>query len=295
MRTPSASLLVVVFVFASPAFAQKATPGTKAPVCSGDWGPGTEGMTVEDKANRLFRKLLDGAKGGVSVAGKEIKYDRNPELVVDLKNPVIGGSPAAAFGAGYGLNSPGKTIGGKDHSARDLVYTTYALYEMCDQPEATIFVAHEIGHLALGHAAKMDAAQKRIVSEQYDKWEAQAAVIPGESTADNVKRFFKEAAPAIAAAMQPVQAPLEQEADVYGRELSLKIGIPVDVPERAFLRAQDWLWGWKLDMADEGHGGTVHQRAVESAEWAKRKRAEKKQLEDSRRHQECALKGMSCP
>lgn len=294
MRTPSALLLALLGAFASPVAAQQATPGTKAPVCSGDWGPGAEGMTLEDKARRLFSRLLNGAKGEIVVGGKKVKYDKNPELVVDLQHNVIAGSPAAAFSAGLGMNAPGKNaIDGKDHSARDLVYTTNALYEMCDQPEATIFVAHEIGHLALGHAAILEAKKGEIIDRLFGEWSATHTVPSDPKVA--VRQFFADYGSKIVEELQPVQAPLEKEADEYGRELSLKIGIPVNTAENAFLRAQDWLWGMKLDMSDKGHGGTVHDRAVKSAEWAAQIRVQMQHAADAARRAKCAEQGMSCP
>jgi hypothetical protein len=91
-----------------------------------------------------------------------------------------------------------------------------------------------------------------------------------------------------------IQAPMEEEADAYGRELAARAKIPAGKAESAFARAQDWLWVYKLEMEDKAHGGSVEQRRKESAIWAAawEKTQEKKKTEERRK--KCAAEGQSC-
>ena len=283
MRYPSlilaGSLLLVVS-----ASAQKAPPGTSAPHSSGDWGP--DEAALRAKANAIAAKLLAVAKEGVDVDGKKVVYARTPDFVIDLRFVAIGGSPAAAFSAGLGLNSPGRTIGGVNHSASDLIYTTNALYTMADQPEAAVFIAHEIGHLAFEHAKKLENEKKAIIDKLYGEWEVRNTIPDDESATVTASRFFKDSADKVQAAMNPIQQPLEDQADRYGRALALKAGYPAEAAVTSFQRAQDWLWALKLDLADPNHAGSVADRAEKSKKWIAEQKA-------ASRRAKCASEGMS--
>lgn len=294
MRTPSALLVAALLLAAATAIAQqKAAPGTATPHSSGDWG--RDEAALRANANTIVAKLLDAARGGVAVEGKTVTYARTPDFVIDLGNVVIGGSPAAAFSAGLGMNAPGKTIGGVNHSANDLIYTTNALYTMADQPEAAMFIAHEIGHLAYGHADKLEKQKSAIIERLYGEWETTHTVPDGEATDATVGRFFKDSAGKIQEALNPVQQPLEDDADKYGRALAVKAGFPGEATVSSFQRAQDWLWALKLDMADANHAGTVADRAAKNAKWVADERAAAERSATAKRRAEAAAKGMSVP
>lgn len=293
MRTPSTVLMAVLLLgAASAASAATATPGTKSPHSSGDWGPDEAGLRA--KANAIMAKLLVTAREGVDVGGKKVPYAKTPDFVIDLRNHVIAGSPAAAFSAGLGMNSPGRTIGNVDHSANDVVYTTQALYEIADQTEAAVFIAHEIGHLALGHAAKIEKEKARLIDKLYGEWETANTIPDGEPTSVTVQRFFKDAAPKLQAALSPFQAPLEEEADVYARALASKAGYPGEATVTSFQRAQDWLWALKLEMSDPSHAGTVADRAAKSSKWLADQKAAQERTATALRRAKCAAEGTSC-
>lgn len=291
MGFPSASCLALLLLAAS-VHAAPAAPGTKTPHSSGDWGK--DEAALRANANAIFAKLLVAARPGVDVDGRTVPYDKLPDFVIDLNNLVIGGSPAAAFSAGMGMNSRGKTIGGVDHSANDLVYTTSALYTMSEQPEAAMFLAHELGHLALGHAAKLEKAKKDVIDKLFTEWEATHSVPDGEEAAVTVKRFFKDFSGKIQAALNPIQAPLEDEADRYARVLAVKAGYPADAAVSSFLRAQDWLSALGMEMDDPNHSGTVADRAAKNAKWVEAGKAAKERAETATRRAKCASEGMSC-
>lgn len=290
MRFPSA--LFAVLLFASPAPAAPAAAGTPTPHSSGDWG--RDEAALRANANAIAAKLLIAAKEGVEVDGKRVAYARLPDFVIDLRSVVIGGSPAAAFSAGIGMNSPGKGIGGVDHSANDLVYTTNALYTMADQPEAAMFLAHEIGHLALGHAAKLEKAKKEIIDKLFTEWEQTNTVPDGEASAVTVNRFFRDSGGKIQAALNPIQQPMEDEADKYGRALAVKAGYPGEASVSSFRRAQDWLWALKLDLDDPNHAGSVADRAAKNAKWLDDQKAAKERSATALRRSKCAAEGTSC-
>jgi len=294
MSAPSLlSLAAVLALCAAPAFAAPATPGTKTPHSSGDWGKDEASLRAE--AAKIFRTLVDRAHEGVLVGGTTIQYALEPVLEIDLNNMVIGGSPAAAFSAGRGLNSVGRTIGGKDHSAHDLVYTTNALYTMADRPEAGVFLAHELGHLARGHAKKIDDAKKELVDRLFTEWSDENPESAALDADASVKAFFKAKSAKLEQELIKVQSPLEKEADEYGRELAVKAGIKADASVSAFERAQDWMWALKLDMADAAHGGTVADRAAQNAKWAADRRAALERAETAKRRALGASQGMSVP
>ncbi len=293
MRTPSTVLMAAaVLLLASAASAAPANPGTKTPHSSGDWGPDEAGLRA--KANAIMAKLLLTAREGVDVAGKPVVYAKVPDFVIDLNNHVIAGSPAAAFSAGLGMNTPGRAIGGVDHSANDLVYTTQALYEMADRHEAAVFIAHEIGHLALGHAAKLEKEKARLIDKLYGEWEAVNTVPADEPTSVTVKRFFQDSAPKLRAALNPIQQPMEDEADKYGRALALKAGYPGEASVTSFQRAQDWLWALKLELDDPSHAGTVADRAAKSRRWLADQKAAQERAAAASRRAKCAAEGTSC-
>lgn len=269
-----------------------ATPGTSAPHSSGDWGP--DEAALRARANAIMAKLLAAAREGVDVGGKKVPYAKLPDFVIDLHNAVIAGSPAAAFSAGMGMNSPGRTIGGVDHSANDLVYTTSALYTMADQPEAAMFIAHEIGHLALGHAEKLEKEKSRLIDKLYTEWETVNTIPDGEPTNVTVQRFFKDSAPKLQAALNPIQQPLEDDADKYGRALAVKAGYPGEAGVTSFQRAQDWLWALKLDLDDPNHAGSVADRARKNAQWLAEEKAAKERAATALRRAKCAAEGTSC-
>lgn len=293
MSCPSAFLPALAFVLmAASASAGPSPAGTRSPHSSGDWG--ADEAALRGSAKGIFAKLLMTAREGVELDGKKVSYARMPDFVIDLGNVVIGGSPAAAFSAGIGMNSPGKTIGGVDHSANDLVYTTNALYTMSDQPEAAMFLAHEIGHLALGHAEKLDKAKKEVVDKAFGEWETTHSVPDGEPAAVTVNRFFKDSAGKIQAALNPIQQPMEDEADKYGRVLAAKAGYPAEASVSSFLRAQDWLWALKLDLEDPNHAGSVADRAAKNAKWVEDQKAAQERSATALRRAKCAAEGMSC-
>lgn len=299
MRTPSVLTLVVLLGAASPAFAQtatpakEATPATKNLVCSGDWGTGADGQTLDDKIQKIFRGLVAEAHKGVVVNGKTVVYIENPKLVVDLRYATLGGSPAVAFAKGLGLNAPGRTIGGTDYSGTDLVYTTNALYEMCDRDHAAVFLAHELGHLAYDHAKQLEEIKKKLFSESYDKWAVTHTIPDDEPTDVTVKRFAKDSEADIMKALGEKQIPLEQQADEYGRELAVKTGVQDTKVAEAFARAQDWLWATKATLEDNAHK-TVDQRRADSADWAAKRKKAAQDAADAARRAGCAAKGMSC-
>lgn len=294
MRSAATILMAAVLLLgaASASSAATAAPGTQTPHSSGDWGPDEAGLRA--KANAVTAKLLLAAREGVDIGGKKVSYAKTPDFVIDLNNHVIAGSPAAAFSAGLGMNTAGRTIGGVDHSANDLVYTTQALYEMADQNEAAVFIAHEIGHLALGHAAKIEKEKARLIDKLYGEWEIVNTVPDGEPTSVTVQRFFKDAAPKLQAALSPVQAPLEEEADAYGRALAVKAGYPGEASVASFQRAQDWLWALKLEMSDPSHAGTVADRAAKSHKWLADQKAAQERAAAASRRAKCAAEGTSC-
>lgn len=294
MRPLSTFLMAAVLLLgaASTAPAAPAAPGTKTPHSSGDWGPDAAGLRA--KANAIMAKLMAAAHEGVDIAGKKVPYAKTPDFVIDLNNHVIAGSPAAAFSAGLGMNSPGRSIGGVDHSANDLVYTTQALYEMADQHEAAVFIAHEIGHLALGHAAKLEKEKARLIDKLYGEWETVNTIPDGEPASVTVQRFFKDSAPKLQAALSPIQAPLEEEADGYARALASKAGYPGEGSVTSFQRAQDWLWALKLEMSDPSHGGTVADRAAKSSKWLADQKAAQERAAAASRRAKCAAEGTSC-
>ena len=299
MATPSIRLpaALAVLLCAASASAQKpgpnaAPPGTAAPHSSGDWGP-DEGALRNKTADIVF-KLLQTAKDGVEVDGKKVVYAKTPDMVVDLNNTVIGGSPAAAFSAGLGMNSPGRTIGGKDHSANDLIYLTNALYTMADQPEAAMFIAHEIGHLANGDAKTLEEKKKDIISKMFDEWTVVNSVPDGEPSSVTVNRFFKDSGAKVQEKLNPIQQPLEDAADRYGRALAVKAGYPVEASVSSFQRAQDWLWALKLDLTDPNHAGSVADRAKKNAQWAAETKAAKERAAAATRRAKCASEGTSC-
>jgi hypothetical protein len=283
----------VLLLSAGPALAQqKAAPGTAAPHSSGDWGP--DEAALRAKANAIVANLIRTAKGGVDVEGKNVAYAREPDFVIDLNNAVIGGSPAAAFTAGLGMNSPGRTIGGVNHSGNDLIYTTNALYTMADQPEAAMFIAHEIGHLAYGHAAKLEKAKAAIIDRLYGEWETANTIPDGEPSNVTVSRFFKASGDKIQAALNPIQQPLEDDADKYGRALAVKAGYPEGASVSSFQRAQDWLWALKLDLGDPNHAGTVADRAAKNAVWVADQKTARERTGILMRRAKCAAEGTSC-
>lgn len=295
MNAPAAPRLafaLLLLAAAAGAAPTPAAPGTSTPHSSGDWGPDEAALRV--KANAIMAKLLAAARGGVDVGGKKASYARVPDFVIDLRNAVIAGSPAAAFSAGLGMNAPGRTIGGADHSANDLVYTTSALYTMADQPEAAMFIAHEIGHLALGHAEKLEKEKSRLIDKLYTEWEAANTVPADEPTNATVQRFFKDAAPKLQAALNPLQQPLEDDADKYGRALAVKAGYPAEAGVTSFQRAQDWLWALKLDLDDPNHAGSVADRAAKNAKWLAEEKAAKERAATALRRAKCAAEGTSC-
>lgn len=293
MSNPSLLGFALAFALsAAAAAADTAHPGTRTPHSSGDWG--ADEAALRANANTIFARLLTASREGIDVDGKKVVYARSPDFVIDLKNVVIGGSPAAAFGAGSGMNSPGKTIGGVDHSGNDLVYTTSALYTMSDQPEAAMFLAHEIGHLALGHAGKLEKAKKELIDKLYSEWEATHTVPDGEAVERTVNRFFKDYEGKIQAELNPIQQPLEDEADKYGRELALKAKFPKEAAVSSFLRAQDWLWALKLQLADPNHAGSVADRAAKNAKWVDAQKAAQERSATALRRAKCATEGISC-
>jgi hypothetical protein len=294
MSAPSAPILVLLLLAAAsvPAAPTPAAPGTQTPHSSGDWGKSEAELRA--KANDIAAKLLISARDGVDVDGKKVAYARLPDFVIDLNNAVIGGSPAAAFSAGMGMNSPGRSIGGVDHSANDLIYTTNALYTMADQPEAAMFIAHEIGHLALGHAEKLEKEKSRLIDKLYSEWEAVNTVPDGEPSSVTVKRFFKDSAPKLQAALNPIQQPMEDDADKYGRALAVKAGYPGGATVSSFQRAQDWLWALKLDLDDPNHSGSVADRAAKNAKWLDEQRAAKERSATALRRAKCSAEGTSC-
>lgn len=294
MRPLSTILMASVLLLGSaPSVpAAPADPATQTPHSSGDWGPDEAGLRA--KANAITGKLLVAAREGVELAGKKVPYQKTPDFVIDLNNHVIAGSPAAAFSAGLGMNSAGRTIGGVDHSANDLVYTTQALYEMADQQEAAVFIAHEIGHLALGHAAKIEKEKARLIDKLYGEWETVNTIPDGEPTSVTVQRFFKDSAPKLQAALSPIQAPMEEEADAYARALASKAGFPGEATVTSFQRAQDWLWALKLEMSDPNHGGTVADRAAKSSKWVADQKAAQERAAAASRRAKCAAEGTSC-
>lgn len=302
MRNPSNVLMAALLAAAVPAFPQPATPGTSSPHSSGDWGKTAE--ENDGNARRIVKRLLDEAKLEVYFVANyrngtnkdfKVAYTKTPDFEVDFDNKLVGGSPAAAFGAGLGLNSPGsKYFKGVDHSGNDLIYSTQALYEMADQAEAAVFLAHEIGHLALGHPKKLEQEKARIAGEEYDKWEVSHTVSDAEAPESKVRRFMQDSKQAIQDRLAAVQAPMEEEADAYGRELSVRAKFPAAAAEKAFARAQDWLWVYKLEMEDKAHGASVKQRAKESAVWAAAyEKAQEKKKTEARRAK-CASEGQSC-
>ncbi|MBI5246142.1 MAG: hypothetical protein HY923_03100 [Elusimicrobia bacterium] len=305
MRNPSLAFLAAAFLAAS-ASAQTATPGTASPHSSGDWGTaGTEG--VSKKAKAIMAKLLAKAKdelvftvvynrgkAGEKTATLKSAYGKTPDFEVDLNNIVIGGSPAAAFSAGIGMNAPGRKFNGVDHSGNDLIYSTQALYEMGDQNHAAVFLAHELGHLALGHAKKLDDKKKALIGPLYDEWAVRNTVPDDEPTDVTTKRFFKDMAPKLQELLAKEQAPMEEEADAYGRALAQKAEFPDTSGEAGFQRAQDWLWAHKLEMSDPNHGGSVADRAKESAKWAADQQAAKERAAAASRRAKCATEGTSC-
>lgn len=288
----AAALLVLSAASGALAAPTPATPGTQSPHSSGDWGK--DEADLRARANAIMGKLLASAREGVEVEGKKVPYAKLPDFVIDLRNAVIAGSPAAAFSAGMGMNSPGRTIGGVDHSANDLVYTTSALYTMADQPEAAMFIAHEIGHLALGHAEKLEKEKSRLIDKLYTEWEATNTVPDGEPTNVTVQRFFKDSAPKLQAALNPIQQPMEDDADKYGRALAVKAGYPGGATVTSFQRAQDWLWALKLDLDDPNHSGSVADRARKNAKWLADEKAAKERAATASRRAKCAAEGTSC-
>jgi hypothetical protein len=294
MRTPSAFIAAALLCLpAAAAYAQPAVPGTSTPRSSGDWGP--DEAALRAKTSAIVAKLLAAAAAGVAVEGKTISYSKVPDLVIDLNNIVIGGSPAAAFSAGIGMNAPGRTIGGASHSANDLIYTTSALYTMADQPEAAMFIAHEVGHLAYGHAEKLEKRKKEIIERLYGEWEVSHSVPDGEASSVTVNRFFKDSAAKIQAELNPIQQPMEDDADKYGRALAVKAGYPGGAAVSSFQRAQDWLWALKLDLGDPNHAGTVADRAAKNSKWLADERAATERAATATRRAEAAAKGMSVP
>lgn len=298
MSAPSIPRLAALFLVLSAAAAAAvaapppATPGTRSPHSSGDWGK--DEADLRARANGIMGKLLASAREGVELEGKKIPYAKLPDFVIDLNNSVIVGSPAAAFSAGMGMNSPGRTIGGVDHSANDLVYTTNALYTMADQPEAAMFIAHEIGHLALGHAERLEKEKSRLIDKLFTEWETTNTVPDGEPTTVTVQRFFKDSAPKLQAALNPIQQPLEDDADKYGRALAVKAGYPGGATVTSFQRAQDWLWALKLDLDDPNHSGSVADRARKNAKWLADEKASKERAATASRRAKCAAEGTSC-
>jgi hypothetical protein len=295
MNTPSVARLALacaLLPLALPAFAGSAVPGTSAPHSSGDWG--RDEAALRANANGIVAKLIAAAREGVDVDGKKVAYAKLPDFVIDLNNVVIGGSPAAAFSAGVGMNAPGRTIGGVNHSANDLVYTTNALYTMADQDEAAMFIAHEIGHLAYGHAEKLEKEKSKVVEKLYGEWETVNTIPDGEPTNVTVNRFFKDSAGKIQSALNPIQQPLEDDADKYGRALAVKAGFPGGAAVSSFQRAQDWLWALKLDLADPNHAGSVADRAAKNAKWLEEQKAAKERAATALRRSKCAAEGTSC-
>lgn len=292
--TPSIILVLSLAALgAAPALGGEPAPaGTKTPHSSGDWG--RDEAELRAGAKEIIARLLVSAQSGVEVDGKTVSYAKRPDFVIDLNNAVIGGSPAAAFSAGLGMNSPGRTIGGVDHSANDLVYTTNALYTMADRPEAAMFLAHEIGHLALGHAKKLEKEKSAIIDRLFGEWEASNTVPEGEATSATVNRFFRDYAAKIQAALNPIQQPLEDEADRYGRALAVKAGYPGEASVTSFQRAQDWLWALKLDLADPNHAGSVADRAAKNEKWLAAEKAAKERAATALRRSKCASEGTSC-
>ena len=289
MRTPSVLPAALLLALASSAFAQKAvpaTPGTAAPQCSGGWG--ADEAALRQTASALFAKLIDQSHTGVTVDGKKIDYAKNPTFKVDLNHAVIGGSPAAAFQAGVGLNKTG------DFSGSDLVYAGSALFEMCDPSEAAMFLAHEIGHLAYGHPKAMEDKKLVIVDRLYGEWETSHTIPAGEASSVTVNRFFKDTSDKLTKELSPLQQPMEDDADKYGLALSVQAGYPADAAVNSFRRAQDWLWALKLDMSDPNHPGTVADRAKQTAERVAADRAAAQRAADVTRRAACASGGMSC-
>lgn len=301
MRTPSALvlLLVAASAFAQPAKSAPADPGTATPHSSGEWGP--DEAALRRKASELFLKLLDESRKGVQVGGAKVVYTKNPAFKVDLERSVIGGSPAAAFEAGVGLNKNGP------FSGSDLVYAGAALFEMVDPNEAAMFIAHEIGHLAYGHPKKLEDQKMAIVDRLYNEWDAAnreailrinadpAYTTGAQRTAATVKLFFKDSAPKLQGELNPIQQPMEDEADKYGRALAVQAGYPADATVTSFRRAQDWLWALKLEMSDPNHAGTVADRAAKNAAWVADERAAKERAETASRRAKAAAQGMSVP
>ncbi|UPT75961.1 MAG: M48 family metallopeptidase [Elusimicrobiota bacterium] len=292
------SLLALTLLLAAPpAFSQPqktpATPGTRTPHSSGDWGP--DEAALRQNAKVIFARLIAAAKTGVEVDGKNIVYTLDPDFVIDLNNLAIGGSPAAAFGKGIGLNGPGKTIGGVDHSGNDLVYTTSALYTMADQPEAAVFLAHEIGHLANGDAKTLATEQSRVVDELFNEWSVRNTIPDDEPAAVTVRRFTKDMGAKIQEKMAPFQAKLEEAADKYGRALAVKVDPKWEsATVTSYQRAQDWLWAMKWDMDDPSHGGTIADRADKNIKWIAERRAAEARAKAASRRAKCAAEQRSC-
>lgn len=295
----AAAFLLAVSAQAQSAKPGAASPGTATPHSSGDWGP--DEAALRQKASALFLRLLDESRKGVTVDAAKVVYTKNPTFKVDLDHSVIGGSPAAAFSAGVGLNKTG------DFSGSDLVYAGSALFEMTDQNEAAMFIAHEIGHLAYGHPQKLEDRKMAIVDRLYNEWEAANQEAIGRINADPayktsaqrtnaaVKLFFKEASPKLQAELNPIQQPMEDDADKYGRALAVQAGFPADATITSFQRAQDWLWALKLEMSDPNHAGTVADRALKNASWVADQRAAKERAETASRRAKAAAAGMSVP
>lgn len=299
MATPSirfpaalAALLLALTASAQKATPQTAPPGTSAPHSSGDWGK--DEAALRQNAAVIVAKLVAAAKEGVEVDGKKIVYSNDPAFVMDLNNSVIGGSPAAAFSAGLGLNAPGRTIGGVDHSAKDLIYTTNALYTMADQNEAAMFIAHEVGHLANGDAKTLEEKKKEVIAKMFDEWSVVNTIPDGEPSSVTVNRFFRDWGPKVQEKLNPIQQPLEDAADRYGRALAVKAGFPAEAAVTSFQRAQDWLWALKLELNDPNHAGSVADRAKKNAEWVAAAKAAKVRAATASRRAKCAAEGTSC-
>lgn len=294
---PSIPVLALLLA-AVPALAQPqktpATPGTTSPHSSGDWGK-DEGE-LRQRARVIMAKLIKAANAGVEVDGKKVVYGGSPDFVIDLNHAVIGGTPAAAFGKGIGLNGPGKTvIDGADHSGNDLIFTGNALYTMADQPEAAVFIAHEIGHLANGDPKKLADEQSKIVDELFGQWSVANTIPDGEPSRVTVARFMKDSAPQIQAKLTPIQAKMEEAADKYGRELAAKAEPAWEsATVTAYQRAQDWLWALKLDMDDPSHGGTIADRAAKNVKWLEERKAADARAQAALRRAKCAQGLTSC-
>jgi hypothetical protein len=286
MRTPSILAAALLMAAAASGYAAPATPGTKTPHSSGDWGP--DEAALRRKASALFAKLIDEAHKGVTVDGKKVPYAKNPSFKVDLDHSVIGGSPAAAFQAGVGLNKTG------DFSGSDLVYAGSALFEMVDQAEAAMFLAHEIGHLAYAHPKTMEDKKMALVDKLYSEWEVSHTIPAGEPSSETVKRFLKDSSARLSNELAPLQRPYEDDADRYGLALAVQAGYSGDAAVNSFLRAKDWLAAKDADESDPAHPGTVAERAAKTAERLAADRAAAERAKLVARRAKCASEGTSC-